>query len=152
MKAEWIRKSLGLLCLGLPMIWTAVVPAQSDVGSVMKRVQREEDPELGDLIRLAMENRKVKKEEAFEVVRRVTQSYAQIRLLDKQIAEVTRKAESAQNAEMRGELLLAQAELESKRLTEMANLRELVGILPQLPLAEQTTKALKGMGIPAVDR
>ena len=144
MRNERIKQSLCFLCLGLPAMWAAVAAAQSDMGSVMNRVQREEDPELGDLIRLAMENRKVKREEAFEVVRKVTQSYAQIKLLDQQIAEVSRKAESATLAEMRGELLLARAELESKRITEVANLREMVGILPQLPLAAQPIEALKG--------
>jgi len=144
MKSERSQKLLCVLCLGLPVVWVAVAAAQSDMGSVMNRVQREEDPELGDLIRLAMENRKVKREEAFEVVRKVTQSYAQIKLLDQQIAEVSRKAESAKLAEMRGELLLARAELESKRITEVANLREMVGILPQLPLAAQPIEALKG--------
>lgn len=144
MKNERSKKLLCVLCLGLPVVWAAVTAAQSDVGSVMTRVQREEDPELGDLIRLAMENRKVKREEVFEVVRKVTQSYAQIRLLDQQIAEVTRKAESAKMAEMRGELVLARAELESKRITEVANLREMVGILPQLPLAELPMETLRG--------
>ena len=144
MKSERSKKWLCVLCVGLPVVWAAVAAAQSDVGSVMNRVQKEEDPELGDLIRLALENRKVSREEAFEVVRKVTQSYAQIKLLDQQIAEVSRKAESAKLAEMRGELLLAKAELESKRITELANLREMVGILPQLPLAEQPIKALNG--------
>lgn len=144
MKSERSKKLLCVLCLVLPVIWAAVAAAQSDVGSVMNRVQREEDPELGDLIRLAMENRKIKKEEAFEVVRKVTQSYAQIKLLDQQIAEVARKAEAAKLAEMRGELLLARAELEAKQIVEVANLREMVGILPQLPLAAQPIEALKG--------
>ena len=144
MRNEQVKPLLCVLCLSLPAVWTAVAAAQSDMGSVMNRVQREEDPELGDLIRLALENRKAGREEAFEIVRKVTQSYAQITLLDQQIAEVSRKAESATLAEMRGELLLARAELESKRITEVANLREMVGILPQLPLAAQPIEALKG--------
>jgi hypothetical protein len=146
MKSERSKKLLCVLCLGLPVVWAAAAAAAapSDMGSVMNRVQREEDPELGDLIRLALENRKVKREEAFEIVRKVTQSYAQIKLLDQQVAEVSRKAEAARQAEMRGELQLAKAELESKRITEVANLREMVGILPQLPLAEQQIEALKG--------
>ncbi|MCP4450626.1 MAG: hypothetical protein GY809_04140, partial [Planctomycetes bacterium] len=45
-------------------------------------------------------------------------------------------------AEIRYELLLAKAELESKRTTELANLREMVGIIPKLPLAEQPTETL----------
>jgi len=45
---------------------------------------------------------------------------------------------------MRYELLLAKAELESKRTTELANLREMVGVIPKLPLEEQPIPTLKG--------
>jgi len=77
MRKEHIKKLLCVLCLGLPVVLAAAAAAQSETPSVMTRVQREEDPELGDLIRLAMENRKkVSREEAFEIVRKVTQSYA----------------------------------------------------------------------------
>ena len=145
MRTEHIKKLLCVFCLGLPVVLAAVAAAPSETPSVMTRVQREEDPELGDLIRLAMENRKnISREEALEILRKVTQSYAQIKRLDQQIAEVSRKAESATLAEMRYELLLAQAELESKRTTELANLREMVGVMPWLPLAEQPIPALKG--------
>jgi hypothetical protein len=132
------------LCVAVPAVWGAVGAAQNEVDSVINRVQKEEDPELGDLIRLALEKRKVTRDEAFEIVRKVTQSYAQIKLLDQQIAEMSRKAESARQAEVRGELLLARAELEAKRLTELASLREMVGILPRLPLAEQPWGSLRG--------
>lgn len=146
MRKEQIKKLLCVLCLGLPMVLAAVAVAQSETPSVLDRVQKVEDPELGDLIRLAMENRKnIGREEAFETVRKVTQSYAQIKLLDLQIEQVGQKAEAtAGPVEMRYELLLAKAELESKRATELANLREMVGILPQLPLAIQSIEALKG--------
>jgi len=144
MRTEHVKKLLCVLCLGLPLFLTAAAAAQSETPSVMTRVEREEDPELGDLIRLAMENRKnISREEAFEIVRKVTQSYAQIKLLDQQIAEVSRKSDSATLGEMRYEMLLAKAELETKRITEVANLREMVGIIPKLPLAEQPLTALK---------
>jgi hypothetical protein len=107
--------------------------AQSETPSVLDRVQKVDDPELGDLMRLAMKNRK-DTSEASEILRKVTQSYAQVKLLDLQIAEVSRKADSAQLADIRQELLLAKAELESKRTTELANLRELTGVTPRLPL------------------
>ena len=45
-----IRKSACFLCLGL----AAVVAAQSKMPSVLDRVQRVDDPELGELIRVAM--------------------------------------------------------------------------------------------------
>jgi hypothetical protein len=136
MRKEKIKKLLCVLCLGLPMVLGALASAQSDTPSVLDRVQKVEDPELGDLIRLAMENRKVSKEEAFDLVRQITQSFAQIKLLDIQIEQIAHKAEATTGpAEMRYELLLAKAELESKRAMELANLRELAGIVPKLPLA-----------------
>ncbi len=147
MRKKQIVKLLCVLCLGLPVVLSVVAVAQSETYSVMKRVQQEQDPELGDLIRLAMENRKmigqVGREEAFEIVRKVTQSYSQIKLLDLQIEQIAQKAEATTGpAEMRYELLLAKAELESKRITELANLRETMGVLPKLPLEEQDISTL----------
>jgi len=144
MRTEQIKKLLCVLCLGLPVVLGAVAMAQSQTPSILDRVQRVEDPELGDLIRLAMENRKnISKEEAFDIVRQVTQTYAQIKLLDLQIEQIAQKAEATTGpAEMRYELLLAKAELESKRTTELANLRELAGIIPKLPLAAQPIETL----------
>ena len=144
MKKEQTKKLLCVLCLGLLVVLAAVAAAQSDTPSVINRVQKVEDPELGDLIRLAMENRKsISKEEAFDIVRQITQSYAQIKLLDLQIEQIAHKAEATTGpAEMRYELLLAKAELESKRTTELANLRELAGIVPKLPLAVQPIETL----------
>jgi hypothetical protein len=144
MRTEKIKKLLCVICLGLPMVPAAVAMAQTQTPSILDRAQRVEDPELGDLIRLAMENRKsISKEEAFDIVRQITQTYAQIKLLDLQIEQIAQKAEATTGpAEMRYELLLAKAELESKRTTELANLREMVGIIPKLPLAEQPIQTL----------
>ncbi|MEN6427627.1 MAG: hypothetical protein ABFE13_19915 [Phycisphaerales bacterium] len=139
MNREGIRGLLCVLCLFLPAV---VAAAQSETPSIMTRVQREEDPELGDLIRLALENRKAKGEQALEILRKVTESYAQIKLLDQQIAEIARKAESAKLSEIRGELLLAKVELESKRTRELATLRETAGVIPTLPLEEQPIPTL----------
>ena len=143
MRKVKIKKLLCVICLGLPMVLGAVAAAQSDTPSVLDRVQKVEDPELGDLIRLAMENRKVRKEDAFDVVRQITQSFTQIKLLDLQIEQIAHKAEATTGpAEMRYELLLAKAELESKRAMELASLRELAGIVPKLPLAVQPIETL----------
>ncbi|MDH4239834.1 MAG: hypothetical protein OEW48_09745 [Phycisphaerae bacterium] len=147
MRNKQIKKLLCVLCLVLPVVLSVAAAAQSETSSVLDRVQKVEDPELGDLIRLAMENRKisgeVSREEAFEIVRKVTQSFAQIKLLDLQIEQIAHKAEATRGpAEMRYELLLAKAELESKRAMELANLRELAGIVPKLPLAEQPLETL----------
>jgi hypothetical protein len=143
MRNKQIVKLLCILCLGLPVVLAAATAAQSETLSVLDRVQKVEDPELGDLIRLAMENRKVRKEEALDVVRQITQSFAQIKLLDLQIEQIAHKAEATRGpTDMRYELLLAKAELESKRATELANLRELAGIVPKLPLAVQPIETL----------
>ncbi len=144
MRTEQIKKLLCVLCLGLPVVLVTVAMAQSQTPSILDRAQRVEDPELGDLIRMAMENRpSTNKDEVFDIVRQVTQTYAQIKLLDLQIEQIAQKAEATTGpAEMRYELLLAKAELESKRTTELANLREMVGIIPKLPLAVQPIQTL----------
>ena len=133
MRTEWKRKSLSLFCLALPLVLAGAVAAQSGALSVLGRVQRVDDPELGELIRVAMENRhNANEKEAFEIIRKVTQGYAQVRLLDRQIEQVSRRIEStAGPAELRYELLLARAELETKLMTELATLREVMGVMPK---------------------
>ncbi len=140
MKAVRIKKSLCLLCLFL----AAVAMAQNQTLSVLDRVQKVDDPELGELLRLAMENRKgMNENEAFEIMRKVTISYVQIKLLDQQIAEVSRKIKAETGpAEMQYELLLAKTELESKLMTELANLREIMGIIPRHAFEEQPVETL----------
>jgi hypothetical protein len=141
MQAKWIKKSLCLLlCLGL----ATVAMAQSKTPSVLDRVQNESDPELGELIRAAIEREiklpSIKQKEPLELIRQVTLSYTQIKLFDQQIAEISRRLEEVSGpAELRYELLLARTELEAKLMTEVANLRELMGIVPrhafdQLPI------------------
>jgi hypothetical protein len=67
-----------------------------------------------------------------ELIRKVTLSYTQVKLFDQQIAEVSRKIEASMGpTEMRYELTLAKMELEAKLMTELANLRELMGIIPK---------------------
>jgi len=109
MRTKQIKKLLCVLCLGLPVVLGAVAVGQSQTPSILDRAQKVEDPELGDLIRLAMENRpSTDKNEVFEIVRQITQSYSQIKLLDLQIEQIAQKAEATRGpAEMRYELLLA---------------------------------------------
>jgi len=110
--------------------------AQGDTSSVLDRVQNVDNPELSELIRLAIENRsklhKLDQRETMELIRKVTLSYTQVKLFDQQIAEVSRKIETRTGpAEIRYELTLAKTELEAKMMTEVANLRELMGIIPK---------------------
>jgi len=133
MRTEWKRKSLSLFCLALPLVLVGTVAAQSGTLGVLNRVQRVDDPELGELIRIAMENRQdANEKETLEIIRKVTQGYAQVKLLDQQIEQVSRRIESiAGPAELRYELLLAKAELEAKLMTELATLREVMGVMPK---------------------
>lgn len=143
MRKTHMKKLLCALCLSLLMVAATEAMAQSQTPSVMNRVQQVEDPELGDLIRMAMENRPDAEDKAFDIVRQVTQTYSQIKLLDLQIEQIAQKAnDTSRPSEIRYELLLAKAELESKRTVELANLREMVGIIPKLPLAKQPTQNL----------
>jgi hypothetical protein len=131
----------------------AAVVAQSKVPSVLERVQNVDDPELGELIRVALENQENQENQArvrttgrtqrLELIRKVTLSYTQIKLLDQQVQEVGRKLQAnAGPPEMRYELLLAKAELEAKLTEAVANLRELMGIIPKHPFEEQPIESL----------
>ncbi len=52
MKTKRMKQLLYALCLGLCVCLTSAASAQSDTPSVMDRVHKVEDPELGDLIRI----------------------------------------------------------------------------------------------------
>jgi hypothetical protein len=94
---------------------------QSGTSSLMDRLQTEDDPELAELIRTAVANHKgASEEEILEITRRVTQSRAQILLLDTQIEEINRKIEANPGpGEAREGLLRSKKELEAKRMAEM---------------------------------
>ena len=144
MKAKWIKKSLCLLlCLGMA---TAAI-AQGDTSSVLDRVQNVDNPELSELIRVAIENKsklhKLDQIATMELIRKVTRSFTQVKLFDQQIAEVSRKIEARTGpAEMRYELTLAKTELEAKLMTELADLRELMGIIPKHAFDKKPIKSL----------
>jgi beta-lactamase regulating signal transducer with metallopeptidase domain len=117
---------------------------QRGTSSLMDRVQQEDDAELADMIRTAVENHKgASEKEILEITRRITQGRAQILLLDTQIEEINRKIEANPGpGETRDGLLRSKKELEAKRMVEMGNLREAVGIVPRLPFATQPTAKL----------
>jgi hypothetical protein len=144
MRTNQIKKLLSVLCLSLPIVLTAVTMAQIQTPSILERVQKVEDPELGELIRVAIENHKnLDQKGTLEIIRKVTLSYVQVKLLDEQIAEVSRKIKAETGpAEMRYELLMAKTELESKLMTELANLREIMGIIPKHAFEKQEINAL----------
>jgi hypothetical protein len=147
MRTEQIQKLLCVLCLGLSVVLTADAMAQNETPNILDRVQNVDNPELGELIRVAIENKSklhsLDRTETMELIRKVTVSYTQIKLFDQQIAETSRKIKAETGpAEMRYELLMAKTELESKLMTELANLREIMGIIPKHPFEKQPIESL----------
>jgi hypothetical protein len=129
-----------------------------------------DDPELGELIRIALanlpESEKVKelyhykrsrdkREMYYELVeqervaklstvRSITEAYAQIKLLDFQIEQLERKASAASKTRVvQAELILAKAELEAKRTAILAELREVMDIVPRHAFGRQPEADLK---------
>ena len=149
MKAGWSRKAL---CVFGLVLWvslaTPALAAQSGTPSVLSRVQTVDDPELADLLRVALEgfhrfysSDPVKEA---ELVQAVTESYAKIKLLDRQVEETAEKLKGAKLPwELQHEITLAKAELESKRLIELAHLRQVMGIIPDYPLGRKSVWSLK---------
>jgi beta-lactamase regulating signal transducer with metallopeptidase domain/uncharacterized Zn-binding protein involved in type VI secretion len=117
---------------------------QNGTSKFIDRLQKEDDPELGELIRTAVANHQgAGEKEILEITRRVTQGHAQVLLLDQQIEEVARQIEATPGpAETRRQLLQTKKELESKRMAEMGNLREAMGIIPRLPFEKQAVETL----------
>jgi len=133
--------------------------------SILSRLQVVADPELGELIRIAVGNTpeakeaseflrsysdstkyrelKRKAEEAsVKVVRLVTEAYAHIRLMDTQITQIEQKISGTRGA-VRTELILARAELEAKRTVKLAELREIMNIVPKHAFGRQAVAGLK---------
>ena len=132
--------------------------------SVLSRVQTIDDPELGELIRVALENlpetkrlrqanpraknypqTKSDEETAkHHTVRLVTEAYVHIKLLDSQIEQSTGKLGSSNLPEaLARQLFLAKVELESQRATKLAELREIMRIIPRHALGRKPVKDLK---------
>jgi hypothetical protein len=150
MRAKDMRMLSVLVCVGL--CWVGLpLRAQQQTGSVLSRVQTVEDPELGDLIRVAIENYRrmpvsrppaERQQEELKIVQEVTESYARIKLLDEQIERTTRKAAEV-TGEVRQEMFLARAELESKRMIELGKLRQIMGVIPAHAFGRRPVSELK---------
>jgi hypothetical protein len=120
-----------VFCLALSPALASLSVAEEGTPSVLSRVQTVSDPELGELLRVALEQSGTTAEQ-LKIARTVTESYAQIKLLDRQIEQIQQRIKSTTGpAELRHELLLATAELESKRVVQLATLREAMGIVPE---------------------
>jgi len=136
MSAEVTNKSLLVGFLVLLLAGLADGGLKKEQASILSQVQVIEEPELAELIEVAIlrSTNLEDKEERPKIVRRVTELYAQIKLLDNQIEQISRKISFSQTSEAaRVELILAKAELEATRLTELAELREVMNIVPKHP-------------------
>ena len=151
---------------------------------VLERVKTVDDRELGELIRIAIDNlletkelkrcsgrrlsssgisrekyAELKNEHAklklelqgaeeiaiAKVIRSVTEVYAQIKLLDTQIEQTRIKMDSLSSSDaIYTELALAIAELGAKRSTQLAQLRQIMNIVPKYAFGHKSAKTLKG--------
>jgi hypothetical protein len=140
------------------LLGTTVCKGQA---SILSRVQTIEDPELGELIRVALENLPETADPALYIpnseeydaaemarlktVRLVTEAYVHIKLLDSQIEQSDVRFGSSNLPEaLAREFILAKAELESQRATKLAELREIMHIIPRHALGRKPVKYLNG--------
>lgn len=140
------------IVIGAVLFLTApsIAGAGSPTPSVLSRLRVVEDPELGELIRAAIDNYRREarprstREGELSVTRQVTESYARIKLLDRQIELLGDRVRAVgEPEELRYELILARAELESERTMELANLRQIIGVMPDYPLGSKPAWRLK---------
>jgi hypothetical protein len=131
--------------------------------SVLSRVETVGDHELGECIRVALENLPVPGDLAnkypsgadyvrlkaefeakrLEVIRAVTESYAQIRLFDSQIEQIDKRLRSSSLPDgLSHELVIAKAELDMKLTTELAKLRTCMGVVPRYALGQWPAEQL----------
>ncbi len=145
-----LKASLVLIGAGLFLL-IPPLQAQQQPGSVLSRVQTVEDPELGDLIRVAIENcdrtspspTPDTSPNKLKPVQEVTESYARIKLLDDQIEQTARKIKGDGSGGVLQEMALAKAELESKRTIELAKLRQIMQVIPAHAFARRPVSELK---------
>ncbi|MHC4740544.1 MAG: hypothetical protein ACYS8Z_01455 [Planctomycetota bacterium] len=152
--------------------------------SVLERAKTVDDRELGELIRIAIENlpetndlrrfsqrrlsqsgmsrekyaelkneheklklelRSAEETAKSRVIRSVTEVYAQIKLLDTQIKQTQIKMGSLSKSDaILTELTLAIAELQAKRSTQLAQLREIMNIVPKYAFSHKPANTLNG--------
>jgi len=136
MSAKVTNKTLLVGFLVLLLAGLADGGLKKEKASILSQVQIIEDPELAELIEIAiLRSTNVEdREERPRIARRITELYAQIRLLDKQLEQIDKKISFPETSEpARVELVLAKAELEAERLVALAELREVMNIVPKHP-------------------
>lgn len=170
MNSKFKKVCLLAVCMCLMSGPLAIAADSEKQGSILDRVQAIDDDELGQLIRIAIanlpetkalmnppykkspeENEKLKYElqKAEETakpkaIRGVTEVYSQIKLLDTQIEHTEQKINSLKkNEAIQIELILARAELDTRRTTKLAELREIMNIVPKHAFWRKPVTALK---------
>ena len=184
-KDEVMKKQLKAITICLictSVLFTAGAIAKEP--GVLERVKTVDDRELGELIRIAIDNLLETKElkrfsgrrlsssgisrEKYaelkneheklklelqgaeeiaiaKVIRSVTEVYAQIKLLDTQIEQTRIKMDSLNSSDaIYTELALAIAELQAKRSTQLAQLRQIMNIVPKYAFGHKPAKTLNG--------
>ena len=181
-KDELMKKQLKAMIICIicaSVIFTAIAIAKEP--SVLERAKTVDNRELGELIRIAIENlpetnalkrmagrrprgsgdEYVKQKHEYDrlmfelesaeetararVIRSVTEVYSQIKLLDSQIKETGRKMASLSSSDsIFTELTLAIAELEAKRSTELAQIRQIMNIVPKYAFGHKPANTLNG--------
>lgn len=165
MSTELKSKGLLVCCAFVCLAGLVGITAAKGRPSVLSRVQTIDDPELSELVRAALENlpetkrlvefrpyskeyneaKEVEEQAKHRTVRLVTEAYVQIKLLDSQIEQSGAKIDSSNLPEaLARELFLAKVELESQRATKLAELREIMRIIPRHALGRKPVKDLAG--------
>jgi hypothetical protein len=161
MKNTNYQKIAIVLLALIGMFLTPVLFAEEEK-SVLDRVKIEDDPELAELIKIAVRNlRELKlevptdssekrRQHEFEVevakaktIRTVTEIYAKIKLLDEKIRQINIKIDDSKTIkDIASELILAKSDLEAQRLTKIAELRETMNWTPWTPFSPKEIKDL----------
>jgi hypothetical protein len=130
--------------------------------TVLERVRKVEDPELAELINIAIDNLPQSKLQGnpddrvqhskleYEVeiakakaIRTVTETYAQIKLLDEKIKQINIRIDRSKTTkDIESELLLAKSTFEAERITKIGELRESMNLTPWTPFGPKEFKDL----------
>ncbi|HUS72658.1 MAG TPA: hypothetical protein VMY06_06280 [Sedimentisphaerales bacterium] len=170
MNSKFKKVCLLAVCMCLILGPLAIAADSGKQESVLSRLQTINDDELGELIRIALDNlpetkalmnppyRKTQEESnkleselqkaeetaKSKAIRGVTEVYSQIKLLDTQIEHTEQKINSlTKNSAIRIEMILARAELDARRTTKLAELREIMNILPKHAFGRKLVTDLK---------
>jgi len=165
MDSKQKSKSICVACAILFLSGLANAAGSKGHATMLSSVKTIDDPELGEIVRVALENlpetkrlrqmnpygkdyEQAKAAEAtarLRTVRLVTETYMHIKLLDSQIEQSEAKLASSNLPEsLARELVLAKAELEYQRATKLAELREVMNIVPRHALGRKPVKELNG--------